>query len=267
MRQLYKIKSWLLFITLNMMCFSAFAAPKSDLWSYWNQSNPQNTQTIDHHPWQDILNQYLLVNGENTLFSYNKVTSSDSKKLNQYIQSLAQKDPRILNKREQYAYWVNLYNAITVQIILENYPVSSITKIGGIFSFGPWDEKRLTITNQKVSLNDIEHRILRPIWQDPRTHYAVNCASLGCPNLQPKAFTSSNSEQLLSKAESSFIQSSKGVNIQGETVILSSIYDWFADDFGGKEKVWKYLQGKKPELKNKRLKITYEYNWDLNESK
>lgn len=133
--------------------------------------------------------------GENALFRYAEVTKEDKTLLNDYLDQLSKLDPREFNRQEQYAYWVNLYNALTVKLILDNYPVASITKLGGLFSFGPWDEKVFTVAGQTLTLNDIEHRILRPIWKDPRTHYAVNCASLGCPNLQSQAFTAQNTEQ------------------------------------------------------------------------
>ncbi|MCV5656507.1 DUF547 domain-containing protein, partial [Escherichia coli] len=84
---------------------------------------------------------------------------------------------------------------------------TSITKLGGLFSFGPWDQDVIIINGKSLTLNDIEHRILRPIWQDPRTHYAVNCASLGCPNLQTQAFTAENTQALLESAAKTFINS------------------------------------------------------------
>ncbi len=182
---------------------------------------------------------------------------------------MADVDPRSYSKAEQYAYWVNIYNAITVDLILDNYPVKSITKLGGLFSFGPWGDKVITIAGQNLTLNDIEHRILRPIWNDPRTHYAVNCASLGCPNLQPDAFTADNTESLLEQAATQFVNSQKGATLKGEKLQLSSIYEWFADDFGGNKKgviehINRYRQS--DDLNAFDGKIEYEYDWALNKA-
>lgn len=105
---------------------------------------------------------------------------ASKQQLKRYIQQMASLDPRDYKKQEQFAYWVNLYNALTVQLVLDNYPTSSIKKLGkGFFSFGPWDDDIIRVAGKKLTLNDIEHRILRPIWRDKRIHYVVNCASLG----------------------------------------------------------------------------------------
>lgn len=244
-----------------------YAAPKSELWPMWNTSNENNTTTVSHQSWQDLLDAYLIKQGENTLFQYASVTRDDKLKLKDYLYTLTQRDPRSFNKAEQYAYWVNLYNALTVNLILDNYPIKSITKLGGFFSFGPWGDKITKVAGQDLTLNDIEHRILRPIWQDPRTHYAVNCASLGCPNLQPEAFTSANTPILLEQAATEFINSNKGALSQSNSVQLSSIFDWFSDDFGSQADLFKHLKRYKPELALDNKKIKFDYNWDLNEAK
>ncbi|MGR5420599.1 DUF547 domain-containing protein [Vibrio sp. PNB22_4_1] len=256
----------LLLLMCALVSFSTFSAPKSDLWPYWQQSNQANQAQISHQEWQQLLDTYLVKQGENTLFRYSKVSSADKAKLKHYIQRLTNLNPLQYNQAEQYAYWVNLYNAITVQLILDNYPVKSITKLGGLFSFGPWGDDVVVINGKVLTLNDIEHRILRPIWNDSRTHYAVNCASLGCPNLQTQAFTADNTQALLNSAAKAFINSRKGVSVQGNTAQLSSLYDWFADDFGGKKQVFRHIVQYAPQYKSFSGKVKYEYNWDLNEA-
>ncbi len=210
-----------LFITL--LSLQAFAAPKSELWPFWNQANPNSTDTISHQAWQSFLDNFLVQDGDYTLVNYGAVSGADKQALKDYINGLAQLDPRTYSQAEQYAYWVNLYNAITVDLILDAYPIKSITKLGGLFSFGPWGDEVISIAGKELTLNDIEHRILRPIWQDPRTHYAVNCASLGCPNLQAQAFTADNTEALLEQAAKDFVNSNKGVLAKSNLVQLSSI--------------------------------------------
>ncbi|MDF2153237.1 DUF547 domain-containing protein [Vibrio sp. CAU 1672] len=256
----------LLLLLCTLFSCSVFAAPKADLWPYWKQSNEANQSPISHQEWQQLLDNYLVEQGENTLFRYSKVSSADKTQLKQYLQRLAQIDPRQYNKAEQYAYWVNLYNAITIDLILDNYPVKSITKLGGLFSFGPWDEHVVNINGKELTLNDIEHRILRPIWQDPRTHYAVNCASLGCPNLQLQAFTAANTQALLDQAARAFINSRKGVTIKGNTARLSSIYDWFADDFGGEAQLFRHIGQYAPQYQDFSGRVKYDYDWDLNQA-
>ena len=248
-----------------LFSFNTFAAPKSELWDYWDASNEKNATTISHQYWQQTLDKYLVIKGEFTLFDYANITDADEQILNSYLRQMRRIDPREYKKAEQYAYWVNLYNAITVKIILDNYPIKSITKLGGLFSFGPWGEDVVTVAGKTLTLNDIEHRILRPIWNDPRTHYAVNCASLGCPNLQPKAFTARNSDSLLDKAAKEFINSNKGVLVTNNNTQLSSIYDWFAIDFGNQAQLFEHLKKYRPELKPFKGDISYDYDWTLNQ--
>ncbi|MEF1308497.1 DUF547 domain-containing protein [Vibrio mytili] len=256
----------LLLLLCTLFSCAVFAAPKAELWPYWNQSDEANPTHVSHQEWQQILDNYLVTQGENTLFRYRSVSTADQTKLKRYIQRLSNLDPRQYRKAEQYAYWVNLYNALTVDLILDHYPIQSITKLGGLFSFGPWDDEVVSINGKSLTLNDIEHRILRPIWQDPRTHYAVNCASLGCPNLQQQAFTANNTQVLLDNAAKAFINSDKGVSIQGNNAQLSSIYDWFAADFGGEAQVFDHIRKYAPQYNSFSGRVTYDYDWSLNQA-
>ncbi|CAM4422875.1 DUF547 domain-containing protein [Vibrio agarivorans] len=257
----------LLTLLTTLISFATFSAPKSELWQYWDRSNEESTQTIAHQSWQTFIDKYVVVEGEHHLVNYKAVSHADKRALEQYIRTLSSIDPRNYSRAEQYAYWVNLYNAITVDLILDSYPVKSITKLGGLFSFGPWGDDVIRINDKALTLNDIEHRILRPIWNDPRTHYAVNCASLGCPNLQTSAFTADNTQALLDQAAKEFITSSKGVSLIEGKLTLSEIYDWFAVDFGTKQQLFEHLAQYKGELKGYSGKVNYEYDWSLNDSK
>ena len=125
-----------------------------------------------------------------------------------------------------------------MHLVATRYPVASIRDIDispGLFSRGPWDKKLVTVEGEALSLNDIEHRILRPIWRDPRIHYAVNCASLGCPNLQRRAFTGANGDALLDRAAHDYVNSPRGVHFDGRRLIVSSLYVWYGEDFGGSD--------------------------------
>ena len=115
------------------------------------------------------------------------------------------------NRAEQKAYWINVYNAVTVDVILSRYPVASMRDINispGFLARGPWGAKLFSVEEEKLSLDDIEHRILRPIWKDNRVHYALNWASLGSPNLQPAAFTAQNTEVAVGKGSARIHQPS-----------------------------------------------------------
>ncbi|MDE1230204.1 DUF547 domain-containing protein [Vibrio aestuarianus] len=256
---------YLLALCLTISSTNVLSAPKSKLWDYWNHSNEESTQTISHQVWQTTLDSYLIKDNHNNLFDYKNVNSKDKTRLEQYISQLSKLDPREYTKAEQYAYWVNLYNALTVNLVVDNYPISSITKLGGLFSFGPWEQKIITINQKELTLNDIEHRILRPIWKDPRTHYAINCASLGCPNLQEQAFTAKNTQPLLEKSATEFINSKKGVKLTNDKLVLSSIYDWFSEDFGTKQQLFQHLARYDKTLKDTERDVSYQYDWKLND--
>ena len=101
-----------------------------------------------------------------------------------------------------------------------------------MFSDGPWGRALIEVEGEALSLDDIEHRILRPIWRDARIHYAVSCASIGCPNLQRTAFTDTNADELMAAAAHAYINHSRGVRIDGGRLIVSKIYSWFREDFG-----------------------------------
>ncbi len=215
---------------------SAQAAPKADLWERWQAHDPASTRQVDHGAWTGFLQRYVqaAADGVNRV-AYGAVTPGDRDLLRHYLGHLAAQPLSSLSRAEQQAYWINLYNALTVSVVLEAYPVQSIRDIDispGLFSDGPWGKKLLAVEGEEVSLDDIEHRILRPIWRDPRIHYAVNCASIGCPNLLTTAFTAENSEALLDKAARAYINHPRGAEVSGGRLVVSSIYDWFESDFG-----------------------------------
>jgi len=252
------------------------AAPKSDIWERWTTHDANAITSMDHQIWDIFLKKYVTPggNGVNRV-AYKKVPIDDKKSLKHYITTLAGKPVSQFNKNEQLAYWVNLYNALTVQVILDAYPVSSIRDIDispGLFSDGPWGKKLLEIEGEEISLNDIEHRILRPIWKDPRLHYALNCASLGCPNLGLNAVTAQNSEDYLNEAAHTFINHKRAISEHYGKLYASSIYDWFMEDFGDSEvSVLKHLRTYADAslliiLDGKKSISGYDYDWALNDA-
>jgi len=259
-------------VTVNQ----ASGAPAAELWSYWQTHDPDSAVEVDHRDWDNILKRYVDARHPSGInrFHYGNVLEQDKHALKNYLKKMEKIQVTRLNRTEQKAYWINLYNGLTVHLILEYYPVKSIREIDispGLFNDGPWDARLLKIEGQDVSLNDIEHRILRPIWRDNRIHYAVNCASLGCPNLQPQAYTADNLEEFLEKGARQFINHPRGVKFMKNRLQVSSIYNWFQEDFGGSDAgvikhLEKYLAGPSADkLKTADRRIKYQYDWSLNE--
>ena len=204
---------------------------------------------------------------------YQDIRSDDQKLLKTYLQTLQGVSISTYNRKEQLAYWINLYNALTVELVLSRFPVASIRDINispGLLARGPWGAKLATVENEKLSLDDIEHRILRPIWQDERIHYAVNCASLGCPHLQPAAYTGETTAALLDKGAKEFINHARGVTLTAGKLKVSSIYVWFQEDFGGDAEglMEHWRQFANPPLAAALEKyqggLTHDYDWRLN---
>jgi len=256
-----------------VLTVNANAAPDAEAQEFWTKHDPSSEVEVSHDAWQNLLDTYLdaeHASGVNR-FDYGAVSEADRAALDGYLDSLQALDPRTLNKGEQLAYWINFYNALTAQVVLEEYPVDSIRSIRFLTSpFGPWDKNLVKVQGKKLSLNDIEHGILRPIWKDPRIHFAVNCASIGCPNLDEEAFTAANADELMEAAAKSFINHSRGVELEGETLILSSIFDWYGGDFGANEQeivayISRFYDGDRSGLASV-SQFEYQYDWDLNKA-
>jgi hypothetical protein len=224
---------------LVMTAASALAAPKPDLWARWDKHDAASTARIDHGEWSRLIVAYARPSESGVkLFAYGSVTKVDRAALNAYVAKLSATPISTFNRREQFAYWANVYNALTVKVILDHYPVASIRDIDispGFFADGPWGAKLATVEGEKVALDDIEHRILRPIWKDPRIHYIVNCASIGCPDIPPVALTADNAEKLMNDGAVAYVNHPRGVTVKDDRIVVSSIYAWFDEDFGGTE--------------------------------
>jgi hypothetical protein len=187
-----------------------------------------------HGPWQAFLDRYLVTDDVSGihLVRYDAVTPADRAALDAWIDGLAGTDPGGASRDAQMAYWINLYNALTVQVILDEPDVDSIRDISsGLFSSGPWGRKMARVAGEDLSLDDIEHRILRPHYRDARIHFAVNCASLGCPDLAAEAYTAENLERLLDGGARAYVNHPRGVTVTDGRMTVSSIFDWYRGDF------------------------------------
>jgi hypothetical protein len=243
------------------------------------------TTVVDHAVWDKLIKAYV-VPGKDGLnrVRYQAFKDSGHRKLKSYIKMLTGIRPTSLARPEQFAYWANLYNAKTIDVVLDAYPVKSIREIsikGGLLGFlkksvgkgGPWKAKIMKVEGESLSLDDVEHGILRPIFKDPRVHYAVNCASVGCPNLQLSAFTGAKLEVMLNAGAKAYVNSPRGFVRKGGEITASSIYNWFASDFGGNARgvlrhAAKYAEPQLAKKLSSAASITgYEYDWSLNDAK
>jgi len=222
-----------------------------------------------------FLERYLVTDTPDGIhrLRYGAVTAEDRAALEAWVAAEAQRGPRGLARNAQFAYWANLYNALTVARVLKAYPVSSILDLKRWpWSFGPWDDDLITVQGISLSLNAIEHRILRPLFAEPRVHFALNCASLGCPNLLPEPFTGDVLEADLQGALEAHLAHPRGIAFEDGQLTLSSLFDWYGEDFPqGREALLAYLASAAPETLGPSLRaydgpIAFRYDWALNDA-
>lgn len=237
-------------------------------------ADPRSKIRIDHRIWDRVLSRYMSVGGDGVArVRYRALRNSGRGDLNSYLTMLQDVPVAKLSRSEQFAYWVNLYNARTVAVVLEHYPVASIRDIdlgGGFFSRGPWKKKLVRVGGVSLSLDNIEHDILRPTYRDPRIHYMVNCASIGCPNLPARALTAGNAEKMLNAGARDYINHPRGVRVQNRRITASKLFDWYAKDFGGKGRLRAHWSDYAEPALQKRIKQAskiagFEYDWSLND--
>lgn len=213
---------------------------------------------LDHSQWDNLLKKHVDQDG---LVNY-KGFQEDRVALDSYLQMLSAQQPtKQWSVQELLAYYINLYNAYTVDLILDNYPVKSIKDING-----PWTRGIVPIGKNNLSLGGIENGVLRKM-NEPRMHFAINCASISCPNLLNEAYTASKINEQLDKAAAGFINGNKNV-ISATNPKLSSIFDWYAKDYkvNGETNVIAYINQYSKVKINASSSLEYlEYNWNLNE--
>ncbi|GAB4408877.1 MAG: DUF547 domain-containing protein [Bacteroidia bacterium] len=178
---------------------------------------------ISHAPWHAQLQKYVSATGSVNYAAWKR----DEATLDAYLKSLSAQAPGAdWTRNEQMTFWINAYNAFTVKLILKNYPLKSITDLKD-----PWDQKFITIGGRSLSLNDIEHEILRKQFADPRIHFAVNCASKSCPVLLNQAFSADKLDSQLDAQARAFINDSKLNRLAANKAELSEIFNWYRSDF------------------------------------
>lgn len=247
-----------------------------ELDAYFSTSDQSSTMTVDHSAWGALLAKYVKPSPDGiNRFAYGAVMAGDKLALKAYLARLQGTKVTALARDEQFAFWINLYNALTIDVVLDHYPLKSIRDIRLGFSIfgGPWGKSLVTVEGKDLSLDDVEHAILRKVWRDPRVHYVVNCASLGCPNLMAKAFTGATLDAMLTRGARDYVNHARGVQVSGNKVRLSSIYSWYAKDFGPNQGalIAHLQQYASPELAAQLSTVDtisgYDYDWSLNDAK
>lgn len=273
----YLIAFLLAFGLAGCASFERALAPAAELDARFARSDEASMRAPDNGPWAALLARHRRMGADGIArFDYASVSSAERAALGAYIDALAAEDPRRLSRDVQFAYWVNLYNALTVRVVLERYPVASILDIrpsSGLFAYGPWRAKLVEVAGVALSLDDIEHRILRPIWRDPRIHYVVNCASLGCPDLPAAPLEATGLDAALDAAARAYVAHPRGLAFEGLRAVVSKIYLWFREDFGADEQgVLAHLARHADARTQARLAAAsgiadYRYDWALNDAR
>lgn len=214
-------------------------------------------QQVDHTIWSTFLQNHVSKDGH---VDYKNIKANNTE-LTNYLNQFVEISPsKTWKKNEILAYWINAYNAFTVKLIIDNYPVQSIKDIKD-----PWDQIFIPIDGDLISLNDIEHEILRKM-DEPRIHFAIVCASESCPKLQNKAFVADKLEEQLTNATKEFLGDNTKNRITKNELELSKIFKWFSKDFKQKGSLIDFLNQYSEVRISEDAKIKYlDYSWELND--
>ena len=232
--------------------------------------NPQamGSTPPSHEQWHQLLQKHVNEQGQVDYSGF----KADRSQLTEYLNLLSNQAPDDANwsENEKLAYWINAYNAYTVELILQHHPLESIKDIGSKiqipFINSPWDIKFIEIAGEKYDLNNIEHNILRKLFDEPRIHFAIVCASISCPNLRNEAYTGANVQQYLQEDAERFINDSSKNQLGTDEVQLSKIFNWFKGDFTDQGSLIDFLnQYSKTQISPKAKVKHLDYDWGLNE--
>ncbi|MBB1362669.1 DUF547 domain-containing protein [Shewanella sp. SR44-4] len=213
------------------------AVDESEALSDANRLVETQTKMVLHDEWNTLLNRHVkpINSGHSSAIDYAAI-QQDRAILTRYLNQLSQitqAEFDAWDKASQLAFLINAYNAWTVELILTKYPdIDSIKELGGLFS-SPWDKSFIPLLGKTRSLNDIEHTLIRGSdrYNDPRIHFAVNCASIGCPALREEAYTGAKLELQLTEQTERFLADNSRNYAKGDSLYLSSIFKWYGDDF------------------------------------
>ena len=231
----------------------------------WPAIAARASQVVDHSLYGELLKKYV----DKDVVDY-RGFKKEEKTLDRYLKVLEATDTKALSRNEQFAFYINAYNAWTIKLILSAYPkVKSIKDLGSLFK-SPWKKKLCRIDGKVLSLDNIEHDILRPRFRDPRVHFAINCASKGCPPLRSDPYEGAVLNRQLDEMASAFINDPRYNRLEENTLYVSKIFNWFAADFK-KDIIGFFLKYAKGDMRNQlkankgKIAIRYlDYDWSLN---
>jgi len=236
---------------------------------FWEQHNSSSDRFVDHTIWGYLLQKHVWSNANGVnLVTYGRFSDGDREGLKAYIEMLANFPIETLNRREQYAYWLNLYNALVVWLVVDRYLVLSIKDIN--IGDGPFETTLIHIKDVPLSLSYIRKNILSSLFVDPRFHYGLCDAAIGSPKLLRKPFTGDRIDRMLDGAALDFVNHRRGVKIQENTIILSSIYRRFPKEFGRKpadliEHIKNFAMDDLKRQLKPTFPITFAFDWSLND--
>jgi hypothetical protein len=231
------------------------------------QSAEYSEKPIGHDMWDTLVNKYVSPTGNVNYLSFQQ----DSALFKRYLKLLSEHrpDPEKWTKDEQIAYWINAYNAFTVKLIIDHYPLESIkdiTKVNIPLVSSPWTINFFEIGGESFNLDQIEHKILRKDFEEPRIHFAVNCASVSCPQLRNEAYTAAKLDEQLDSQAKYFLNQSGKNKLSKNELKLSKIFKWFTGDFTQNQTLIEFLNRYSDVEISEDANIDYlDYSWELNE--
>lgn len=270
MRFLRKRHFFARFLRLGAFCLAILFIVSQAIYSQSATDGPETKDDKEkiHRPFDILLQIYV----DGNRFDYRSLyrNKTDLKRLHDYVEAMEVTDPSAWEEGAALAYWINLYNAATLKLILDNYPLKSIKDLGGFFS-SPWKKKILIVNNVgELSLDEVEHDIIRARFKDARIHFALNCASISCPPLRNRAFYSETLDSQLDEAVRKTLEDEAWMKISEKEIRLTKIFDWYDNDFqeyknSTREFIASYFPKLEKELLDENRKIKYfGYNWKLN---
>lgn len=229
----------------------------------------RNAKPVSHEIWNGLLKKYVDDRG---LVNYTTFKAIDVKTLDRYLDLLSANAPADgWGREEKLAYWLNAYNAFTVKQILDKYPTTSIisSQLQLVAPGGPFSKKYFRIGGQEMSLNNIEHDVVRKQFNEPRIHFALVCAAVSCPKLRNEAYVAARLDAQLTDQARDFVNDPTKNAIARNRVSLSKIFDWYASDFGkSTDDVLRFINQFASTKTDPGAKVSYlAYNWDLNDQK
>jgi hypothetical protein len=228
-------------------------------------SPARSADRVDHSLYGELLQKYV----SKGVVDYQGFKKEEAK-LDQYLSVLEKTDTKALARSGQFAFYINAYNAWTIKLILSAYPGIKSIKVLGSLLKSPWKKKIARIDGEVLTLDNIEHDILRPRFKDPRIHFAVNCASKSCPPLRSEPYRGDVLDRQLTEMTESFINDPARNHLEGNTLYVSSIFKWYSEDFND-DIVGFFMKYARGDLKErlqkqaKEIRVEYlDYDWSLN---